>query len=69
VTATNPKPDDPQPADIKRGLRKFVIGLVVLIVIAAIAVALSNLGNDDDGSGGSNEGLAASAAVELTVGA
>jgi hypothetical protein len=52
---------------VKRGLRKFVVGLVILIVVAAIAVALSKLGNDDDPSGGGNEGLAPSA-VEVSAG-
>ena len=68
MDATDPQSKDQSPEDVKRGLRKFVIGLVILIVVAAIAVALSNLGNDDDGSGGSNQGLAPSA-VELSVGA
>ncbi|MCW2700416.1 MAG: hypothetical protein JWQ45_1951 [Blastococcus sp.] len=60
MDATDPQPKDQSPDDVKRGLRTFVIGLVVLIVIAAIAVALSNLGNDDDPSGGGNEGMAQS---------
>jgi hypothetical protein len=67
VDATDPQSKNQSPEDVKRGLRKFLIGLVILIVVAAIAVALSNLGNDDDPSGGGNEGLAPSA-VEVSVG-
>jgi hypothetical protein len=68
MDATDPQPKDQSPEDVKRGLRKFVIGLVVLVVIAAIAVALTNIGGDDDGSGGSNEGMAAATAVHVAVG-
>jgi hypothetical protein len=63
MDATDPQAGDQGPEDVRRGLRTFVIGLVVLIVIAAIAVALSNLGSDDDPSGGGTEGLAPAAVV------
>ena len=39
---------------------------MVLIVIAAIAVALSNLGGDDDPSGGGEQGLGPAVTAELT---
>ena len=67
MDATNPQPGDQKPEDLKRGLRKAVIGLVVLIVLVAIAVALTNLGGDDDPSGGGNEGLAPAAVILGTV--
>ena len=64
MTATNPQPDDPGrggagsgPEDLKRGGRKALMVLLVLIALAAIAVALTNLGGDDDPSGGGEQGL------------
>ncbi len=63
MDATDPQPRPQRPEGVKSGIRKFVIGLVILIVVAAIAVALTNLGGDDDPSGGGNEGLAPSATM------
>ncbi len=54
--------------DLKRTGRNLVLGLVALIVVVAIAVALSNLGGDDDPSGGGDEGLGPAPAVELSLG-
>ena len=52
--------------DLKRTGRNLVLGLLALIVIVGIAVALSNLGGDDDPSGGGNEGLGSTAVAELS---
>jgi flagellar basal body-associated protein FliL len=65
VDATDPQPGDQRPEGVKSGIRKVLIGLVILIVVAAIAVALSNLGGDDDGSGGGEQGLGP---TEVTLG-
>jgi hypothetical protein len=72
VTATDPQPDDPRaggdgarPEDLKRGGRKFLWALIALIIVVAIAVALSNLGGDDDPSGGGEEGMGATVTLEL----
>ncbi len=51
--------------DLKRTGRKLLLGLLALIVVVAIAVALTNLGGDDDPSGGGNEGLGPVSAAEL----
>ncbi len=54
--------------DLKRTGRNLVLGLIALIVVVAIAVALTNIGGDDDGSGGSPEGRGtAPAGVELVL--
>ena len=50
--------------DLKRTGRNLLLGLIALIVVAAIAVALSNLGGDDDPSGGDEEGLGPVPVVE-----
>ena len=39
-------------ASVKRGLSRVLLGLVALIVIAAIAVGISRCGPDDGPSGG-----------------
>ena len=54
--------------DLKHTGRYLILGLLALIVVVGIAVALTNLGGDDDPSGGGNEGLGSVAAVELAVG-
>jgi hypothetical protein len=54
--------------DLKRTGRNLLLGLLALIVIAAIAVALSNIGGDDDPSGGGEEGLGPAVGVELYLG-
>jgi len=56
------------PEDLKRTGRNLLLGLVALIVLVAIAVALSNLGGDDDPSGGSDEGLGPAAVVVQSLG-
>ena len=53
--------------DLKRTGRNLVLGLLALIVIVGIAVALSNLGGDDDPSGGGDEGLGPVPAAELSL--
>ena len=67
---TNLQPEDPGaggppagPGDLKRGLRWIVLGVVALIIVATIAVLLTNLGGDDDPSGGDEEGLAPAVVV------
>ena len=67
MDATNPQPGDQRPEGLKSGLRKVVIGLVLAIALVAIAVALSNLGGDDDPSGGGNEGMGTTTALELAL--
>ncbi|MFD2092397.1 hypothetical protein [Blastococcus deserti] len=69
MTATNPQPhsgEGPRPGDVKRGGRKALLALLVLIVLVAIAVALTNLGGDDDPSGGGEQGMGTTATLELT---
>jgi hypothetical protein len=66
VTATNPQPGDTGNDDagvprsgtdpegvagVKRGLRRILLGLLALVVIAVIAVSLSRCGPDDGPSG------------------
>ena len=54
--------------DLKRTGRNLILGLIALIVVVAIAVALTNLGGDDDPSGGDEEGLGpAQVGVELSL--
>jgi hypothetical protein len=68
VTATNPQPhqdDGPRSGDIGRWLKWFALGLVALIVVVGIAVALTNLGDDDDPSGGDEQGLGPAVTLEL----
>jgi len=68
VTASNPQPhsnEGPRPQDLKRGGRKVLLALLALIAVIAVIVALTNIGGDDDPSGGGNEGLAPTATVEL----
>jgi hypothetical protein len=61
MTAPDPQHDDPRTpgatADLKRGARTIVLALLALIAIVAIAVALTNIGGDDDPSGGGEQGL------------
>ena len=52
--------------DLKRTGRNLLLGLLALIVIVAIAVALTNLGGDGDPSGGGNEGLGPAVGMELS---
>ncbi len=54
--------------DLKRTGRNLLLGLLALIVIVAIAVALTNLGGDDDPSGGGNEGRGPEFGVESSLG-
>ena len=54
--------------DLKRTGRYLLLGLLALIVVVAIAVALTNLGGDDDPSGGGNEGLGPATGVEFSLG-
>ena len=53
---------------LKKTGRNLVLGLLALIVVVAIAVALTNLGGDDDPSGGTEEGLGPTTGVELSLG-
>jgi hypothetical protein len=43
-----------------------VLALLLLIALVAIAVALTNLGGDDDPSGGGEQGLGPAVTLELT---
>ncbi len=54
--------------DLKRTGRNLILGLIALVVVVAIAVALTNIGGDDDASGGDEEGLGPAVGVELSVG-
>jgi hypothetical protein len=72
VTASNPQPDENRrggagsgPEDLKRGGRKALLVFLVLVVLVAIAVALTNIGGDDDPSGGGEQGMGPTAAMEL----
>jgi hypothetical protein len=72
VTSPDPARDrreaDQGRQDLKRTGRSLLLGLIALIVVVAIAVALTNLGGDDDPSGGGEEGLGeVPAGVELTM--
>jgi hypothetical protein len=72
VSATTPQPGDRRtPAqkegaeDLKRGGRKLLLAFVVLVIVVAIAVGLSNCGGDDDPSGGGEQGMAPAGTLEL----
>ena len=72
MSATDPQPhggEGPRPQDLKRGGRKVLIAFLILVVVVAIAVALSNLGGDDDPSGGGEQGMGVPVAEELVGGA
>ncbi len=53
--------------DLKRTGLYLVLGLIALVVVLTITVALSNLGGDDDPSGGGSEGLPA-AGLQVPLG-
>ena len=53
--------------DLKRTGLYLLLGLVALVVVLTITVALSNLGSDDDPSGGGTEGLGPAVGVELSL--
>ena len=68
MDATDPQPhtdEGPRPGDLKRGGIKILLALLALIVVVGIIVALTNLGGDDDPSGGGNEGLGPTVTLEL----
>ena len=74
MSATNPQPGDPRTPeqkagaeDLKRGGRKLVPGLIVLVILVAIAVGLSNCGGDDDPSGGGEQGMRPAVTLELAL--
>jgi hypothetical protein len=60
MDATDPQPhadDGPRPQDLKRGGKRALLVLLAVIAVLAIAVALTNLGGDDDPSGGGDRGM------------
>jgi hypothetical protein len=69
VNPTDPQPhsgEGPRPGDVKRGGMKIVLALLALIAVVAVIVALSNIGGDDDPSGGGEQGMGTTATLELT---
>ncbi len=68
MTASNPQPhsdEGPRPQDLKRGGRKVLLVLLAVIAVIAVIVALTNLGSDDDPSGGGEQGMGVPASLEL----
>jgi hypothetical protein len=73
VTSTDPPPDpraeraaaeDPHrstdnPGDLRRWLRRIVLGLVLLVAVLAVTVSISRCGPDDGPSGGEPQGMSA----------
>ncbi len=73
MTSTDPPPDprveraraeDPHvhaddPGDLRRWLRRIVLGLVLLVAVLAVTVSISRCGPDDGPSGGEPQGLSA----------
>ena len=57
MTATDPQPGDPKPSDLRRWVRRILLGLVLLVAVLAITVSLSRCGSDDGPSGGEPQGL------------
>ncbi|SOE03291.1 hypothetical protein [Blastococcus haudaquaticus] len=68
MTATDPQPntgDGPRPGDLKRGGLKILLAFLAFIVVVAVIVALTRIGGDDDPSGGGEQGMGATATLEL----
>jgi hypothetical protein len=68
MDATDPQPhsgEGPRPGDLKRGGMKALLALLALIVVVGIIVALTNIGGDDDPSGGDEQGMGTTATLEL----
>ncbi|SNR78335.1 hypothetical protein [Blastococcus mobilis] len=68
MDATNPQPhsgEGPRPQDLKRGGRKILLAFLAFLVVVAVIVALTNIGGDDDPSGGGEQGMGATGTVEL----
>ncbi len=68
MTATDPQPhsgEGPRPGDLKRGGIKVLLAFLAFLVVVAIIVALSNVGGDDDPSGGGEQGMGTTATLEL----
>ena len=59
MTATDPQPGDPKPSDLRRWIRRILLGLVLLVAVLAVTVSLSRCGPDDGASGGEPQGLGA----------
>jgi len=69
MDATNPQPhseDGPRPGDLKRTGLKVLLAFLALVAIVAVIVALTNIGGDDDPSGGGEQGMGTTATLELT---
>ena len=68
MDATDPQPhsdEGPRTGDLKRGGMKALLALLALIVVVGIIVALTNIGGDDDPSGGGEQGMGTTATLEL----
>ena len=46
-----------EPGDLRRWLRRIVLGLVLLVAVLTVTVSISRCGPDDGASGGEPQGL------------
>ena len=57
ASAEDPHRSADNPGDLRRWLRRIVLGLVVLVAVLTITVSISRCGPDDGPSGGEPQGL------------
>ena len=57
ASAEDPHRSADNPGDLRRWLRRIVLGLVLLVAVLTVTVSISRCGPDDGASGGEPEGM------------